>query len=122
MNMDHAASAHEAPNIPVLTVRLLNAGRRSKRAAPNSIPADAPRSAYAVRGHWGIENRLHWRLDVVFGEDVSRIRKGHAPTIMTSLRHLCMNLFEQEPSSLSLAKKRRKAACTDDYRAKIVFG
>lgn len=88
----------------------------------NSIPADAPRFAHAVRGHWGVENRLHWRLDVVFGEDASRIRKGHAPTIMTSLRHLCMNLFEQEPSSLSLAKKRRKAAWNDDYRAKVVFG
>ena len=88
----------------------------------NSIPADAPRFAHAVRGHWGVENRLHWRLDVIFGEDASRIRKGHAPTIMTSLRHLCMNLFEQEPSSLSLAKKRRKAAWNDDYRAKVVFG
>ncbi len=88
----------------------------------NSIPADAPRFAHAVRGHWGVENRLHWRLDVVFGEDASRIRKGHAPTIMTSLRHLCMNLFEQEPSSLSLTKKRRKAAWNDDYRAKVVLG
>lgn len=88
----------------------------------NSIPADAPRFAHAVRGHWGVENRLHWRLDVVFGEDASRIRKGQAPAIMTSLRHLCMNLFEHEGSKLSLTKKRRKAAWNDDYRAKVVFG
>jgi predicted transposase YbfD/YdcC len=88
----------------------------------NSIPAAAPRFAQAVRGHWGVENRLHWRLDVIFGDDASRIRKGHAPAIMTSVRHLCMNLFEQEGSSLSLAKKRRKAAWNDDYRAKVVFG
>jgi predicted transposase YbfD/YdcC len=88
----------------------------------NSIPAVATRFAQAVRGHWGVENRLHWRLDVVFGEDASRIRKGHAPAIMTSLRHLCMNLFEQEGSKLSLAKKRRKAAWNDDFRARVVFG
>ena len=88
----------------------------------NSIHADAKRFAHAVRGHWGVENGLHWRLDVVFGEDASRIRKGNAPAIMTSIRHLCMNLFEQEPSSLRLSKKRRKAAWNDNYRAKVVFG
>ncbi len=71
----------------------------------NSIPADAKRFANAVRGDWGVENPLHWRLDVVFGDDASRIRKGNAAAIMTSVRHLCMNLFQQEPSSLSLAKK-----------------
>jgi predicted transposase YbfD/YdcC len=87
----------------------------------NSIPADAKQFAHAVRGHWGVENRLHWRLDVVFGDDASRIRKGNAPAIMTSIRHFCMNLFQREPSSLSLAKKRRKAAWNDDYRAKVVF-
>ena len=88
----------------------------------NSIPAQAKRFAHAVRGHWGVENRLHWRLDVVFAEDASRIRKGNAPAIMTTIRHLCMNLFEQEPSSMRLSKKRRKAAWNDDYRAKVVFG
>ncbi len=88
----------------------------------NSIQADAERFAHAVRGHWGVENSLHWRLDVVFGEGASRIRKGNAPAIMTSIRHLCMNLFEQEPSSLRLSKKRRKAAWNDDFRAKVVFG
>jgi len=87
----------------------------------HSIPADAKSFANAVRGHWGVENRLHWRLDVVFGDDASRLRKGNAAAIMTSIRHLCMNLFQQEPSSLSLAKKRRKAAWNDSYRAKVVF-
>ncbi len=87
----------------------------------NSIPADARQFAKAVRGHWGVENPLHWRLDVVFGDDASRIRKGNAATIMTSIRHLCMNLFQQESSSLSLAKKKRKAAWNDRYRAKVVF-
>ena len=74
-----------------------------------------------MRGHWGIENPLHWRLDVVLGDDASRIRKGNAPAIMTSIRHLCMNLFERASSSLSLAKKRRKAAWNDDFRSKVIF-
>jgi predicted transposase YbfD/YdcC len=87
----------------------------------NSIPAQAKPFAHAVRAHWGVENPLHWRLDVVFGDDASRIRKGNGPAIMTSIRHLCMNLFEKEPSTLSLAKKRRKAAWNDDYRAKVIF-
>jgi hypothetical protein len=59
--------------------------------------------------------------DVSFNEDASRIRKGNAPAIMTTLRHLCLNLFQREPSALSLAKKRRKAAWNDDYRAKALF-
>jgi predicted transposase YbfD/YdcC len=52
-------------------------------------------------------NRLHWRLDVVFNDDASRIRKGNAPAIMTAIRHLCMTLFEQEPSKRHLSQKRR---------------
>lgn len=87
----------------------------------NSIRAQAKPFANAVRGHWGVENPLHWRLDVVFGDDASRIRKGAGPAIMTSIRHLCMNLFEQDASSMSLAKKRRKAAWNDQYRAKVIF-
>lgn len=86
----------------------------------NSIPAVAKPFANAVRGHWGVENPLHWRLDVIFGDDESRI-KGNAATIMTSIRHLCLNLFQQESSSLSLAKKKRKAAWNDAYRAKVMF-
>lgn len=88
----------------------------------NAIGADAKRFACAVRGHWGVENLLHWRMDVVLNEDASRIRKGNAPAIMTSIRHLCMNLFEQEPSPLRMSQKRRKAAWNDNYRAKLVFG
>ncbi|NEV65460.1 ISAs1 family transposase, partial [Thiorhodococcus minor] len=88
----------------------------------NSIPAQAKRFAEAVRGHWGIENKLHWRLDVLFREDANRITKGHAPAILTGIRHLCMNLFEQEPSKLRMSKKRRKATWNDDYRAKVLLG
>jgi predicted transposase YbfD/YdcC len=93
-----------------------------RRLFINSIPADAKRFAHAVRDHWGVENRLHWRLDVVFAENASRVHKGNAPAILTAMRHLCMNLFEREPSKLRMSQKRRKAAWDDDYRAKVIFG
>jgi hypothetical protein len=83
----------------------------------NSIRADAQRFAPGGRGPAGIEHRLHGRLDGVFGDDARRIRQGNAPAMMTSIRPLCLNLFDPEPSSRSLAKKRRKAAWNDDFRA-----
>jgi predicted transposase YbfD/YdcC len=99
------------------------AGKRfqEKRFFINSIPPVAKTFAYAVRGHWGIENILHWRMDVVLREDASRIRKGNAPSIMTSIRHLVLNLFQKEPSKLSLAKKRKMAAWDGGFRDKVLF-
>lgn len=88
----------------------------------NSIAADSNLFAKAVRGHWGIENSLHWRLDVTFKEDASRIRKGNAPAIMATVRHWCLGLFAADTSPRSLAKKRRKAAWNDSYRANLLFG
>lgn len=94
---------------------------RERRFFIASIPADAKRFAKAVRGHWGIENTLHWRLDVTLSEDASRIRKGNSPAMMTSIRHLSINLFEREGSKLSLPKKLNRAAWDDAYRAKVLF-
>ena len=88
----------------------------------SSMAADAKLFSEAVREHWGIENHLHWRLDVLFREDAHRIRKGNAPTIMAKIRHLCLGLFDLDSITSNLAKKRRKASWNDRYRAKIVFG
>ena len=99
-----------------------DATRIDKRYFINSITANAKIFANAVRGHWGVENRLHWRLDVVLADDDSRIRSGHAPAIMSTIRHMCMNLFESEGSKLSMKKKRLKAAWNDDFRYKVLFG
>ena len=57
-----------------------------------------------VRSHWGIENELHWRLDVVFNEDQARNRKGHCAENLALLRKLAMNLARLEPSKGSPAK------------------
>jgi len=86
-----------------------------------SIPADANLFARAVRSHWGIENTLHWRMDVVFKGDASRIRKGTAPAIMTSIRHVCINLFQREASKLSFNMKRLLAAWDDNFRSKVLL-
>lgn len=60
-----------------------------------SAPLTAARAAEAVRGHWGIENQLHWVLDVVFNEDQSRLRKGHGAKNMAVVRHFAINLVRQ---------------------------
>jgi predicted transposase YbfD/YdcC len=87
----------------------------------HSIPADGELFARAVREHWGIENCLHWRLDVTLKEDASRIRKGNGAAVMTTVRHMCMNLFQKEPSKSSLKRKQKKAAWDDNYRSKVLF-
>jgi len=73
-----------------------------------------------VRGHWGIENQVHWVLDVTFHEDASRIRTGDAPQNMGVLRHIALNLLRQEPSKGSLKTKRFRAALNDDYLSKVL--
>jgi hypothetical protein len=85
------------------------------RPMPSGLPM-----RYVLTG--GIENRLHWRLDVVMGEDDRRIRIGNAPAILSMTRHLSLNLFENVSAKLSLKKKRFKAALSDDFREEVVFG
>ncbi len=88
----------------------------------NSLSPGARQFAKAVREHWGVENRLHWVLDVVFREDESRIRSGSAPEIMSSIRQLALNLLKRESSTLSVKKKRYKATLSDQFRDKVLFG
>jgi predicted transposase YbfD/YdcC len=62
----------------------------------SSLPLDIERFARAVRGHWGIENKLHWVMDVRFGEDQSRARNGHAAENLATLRRLALNLLKTD--------------------------
>src|SRR5947209_12379814 len=63
----------------------------------------------AVRSHWGIENRLHWRRNVTLREDESRVRQGHADENLAVLRHISLNLLRQEQSSrVGIHAKRRQ--------------
>ena len=95
---------------------------KERRYFISSLQADAKVFAKAVRSHWGVENNLHWCLDVTFREDDSRIRIGNAPACMSTLRHICLNLLQKEDSKLSIKKKKLKAAWNDDFRSKVLFG
>jgi predicted transposase YbfD/YdcC len=87
-----------------------------------SLPPDAEQFAQAVRQHWGIENQLHWSLDVTFREDQSRLRMGHGAENFAVLRHIALNLLRQEPSAKSLPRKRLACALTPAYLLKVLLG
>jgi len=62
----------------------------------SSLPVKVQRLAQAIRGHWSIENQLHWMLDVTFAQDASRIRKGNGPEISSMLRQLALMILKQD--------------------------
>jgi predicted transposase YbfD/YdcC len=77
----------------------------------------------AVRGHWGIENSLHWQLDMSFGEDRSRVRKDHADANMAALRRLALGLLKNEVrKKVGIKNKRLIAAWNIDYLRQVLFG
>jgi predicted transposase YbfD/YdcC len=89
----------------------------------SSLPGDAAALAAAVRAHWGIENSLHWVLDVAFREDDCRVRAGHAAENLAVLRHLALNLLRRETSAkVGVHAKRLKAAWDTDYLLKVLNG
>lgn len=110
------------------TVALVRAERRqnAKRSVAlryyiSSLANDARRILKSVRQHWGIENRLHWVLDIAFREDESRMRKGNSPENFAVVRHIAHALLKQERSEkIGTKAKRLKAACDRDYLIKVL--
>jgi predicted transposase YbfD/YdcC len=68
-----------------------------------------------VRAHWGIENRLHWVLDVVFSEDAARSRKGHAPENLAVIRKLAVNILQATPGPHRISHKMLQARWNNDF-------
>ena len=87
-----------------------------------SFKAKAEKLLPTVRAHWGVENKLHWTLDVVFGEDAHPYTDRHGAENMSVLRQFALNLLRQDTSKGSLKAKRKRAAWDDDFRAYILKG
>jgi predicted transposase YbfD/YdcC len=84
---------------------------------------EAKEFAEAVRGHWGIENSLHWQLDVTFGEDACRVRKGLADANLSVVRRAALGLLKNEKSEkIGVKNKRLAAACNTRYMEKVLIG
>lgn len=88
----------------------------------SSAPLTVMRFAAAVRDHWLIENRLHWSLDVIFGEDDARTRKDHAPQNVALLSKIALNLLRMDTSQpkLSVRQRRKAAGWNDDVRMQML--
>jgi predicted transposase YbfD/YdcC len=86
----------------------------------SSLPLDVKNFARAVRGHWGIENKLHWIMDVNFGEDQSRARAGYAAQNLATLRRLALNLLKKEKKKRSVRGKQLDAGWDNTYLLKVL--
>ena len=73
-----------------------------------------------VRQHWGIENKLHWAMDVQFGEDSSQKQSNNVPQNLALIRRCVLNLLKSFPENISVNRKISKCAISDDYRQKIL--
>jgi predicted transposase YbfD/YdcC len=87
-----------------------------------SRQASAKRMLQVIRGHWGVENSLHWVLDVTFDEDASRVRKDHGPENLALLRRMALSLLKHaEGGKDSIKTKRLRAGWDNDFLEKIIF-
>ena len=95
--------------------------RRDKHYYLSSLPAEAvERIGTYIRGHWGIENRLHWHLDVTFREDHCRARKVYAAQNLNTIRKLALAIVSQRKDKLSIRKRLFTAALNIDYPKELL--
>ena len=129
-NVDWIASDRSFPGAPRFTtiktlVKVLNRTEHADRCTfdtrlyISSAPLDIDRLANEARGHWGVES-MHWLLDVVFKDDLSRYRSGHGAKNMTTLRRFALGLIRPNKAKRSI-KTRRKSACRNtDYLLEVL--
>jgi predicted transposase YbfD/YdcC len=93
---------------------------RSTRFYLSSARLSPEAFARAVRGHWAIENSLHWVLDVTFDEDRARNRRDHGPENLAILRRLTLNLLNKARPRMSIARKRKRSGWSDAFARTII--
>ena len=117
---------HDWPGVKTLVmveaIRAVNGvASTERRYYISSRLAGAEHMGTVVRGHWGVENGLHWSLDVAFGEDQARMREGNSAENFSILRRIALNLIRQDKSVKAGIKNRRLLACCDDaYRQNLL--
>jgi len=117
-----------APRFPQLTTIAMVESRiergdkieTEQRSYISSRALSAAAFADGARGHWGIENNLHWTLDVTFNEDQSRLRAGHGAKNMAVVRHFALNLVRQAADKRSIKRRRKCAAWNPKYLMDIL--
>lgn len=88
----------------------------------SSLANDAKQIASSIRQHWGVENKVHWLLDVVYREDDCRIRKGDGAENVAVIRRFCLNLAKLHPRKASMKSKLKQAGWSDEFRGELLFG
>ena len=78
-----------------------------------SFCGEIEKFAVATRSHWGIENSLHWVMDIVFREDECRVRKRHGPANFVILKHITQNMLKSLPGKMSMRVRRKRAGWDD---------
>jgi predicted transposase YbfD/YdcC len=89
--------------------------RREVRFHISSLRVEAEVMAVYIRDHWGVENGLHWVMDMVFGDDECRIRKDNAPANFATIKHMASNILRSSKGKQSMRQKRHAAAWDDDF-------
>lgn len=108
--------------VTIIRVRhLWNQTTRQVQFYLTSLDSNAHKLGQAIRQHWGIENSLHWSMDVTFGEDACRVRTGHAPENLALLRRIALNALNREQSlRRSNRQKSQRAAMNNEYMLAIL--
>ena len=104
----------------IIEIKATGAVTTARRYFISSMALDAAFFAKAARAHWGIENRLHWVLDVVFHDDLMRLRTENGPKNMATVKHMALNLVKSAPGKESLRAKRKAAGWDDAFLLEII--
>lgn len=96
--------------------------QQRKRIKPVYIStlSDAAPIAYGVRKHWGIENKVHWILDVAFNEDISRKRNNNAAQNYSNLNRIALSLLKKDDAKVGIKSRRKMAGWVNDYLLKLI--